>query len=336
MKKCKLTILDQVNIKFSDVDASCRRDIVEALKLMVPYARHTPMFKMGRWDGKVAFATVGGASYLNLLGDILPVLERHGYDLSAMEIDDRRVNPVFDFPVIDDEFFADTVWPEGHPMVGEPIMMRDHQVTAVNTFTSDLQSIQEIATGAGKTIICAALSRMIEPYGRSLIIVPGKDLVRQTFRDYENIGLDTGRYYGDFKEPDRTHTIATWQSLSAAMKNNPDMVDTILDNTQSVIIDECFAKGTPVLTPTGYVPIEQLQSGDEVINYCEIEKVFKADTVVKLHTNISTEPMYELLTDTGATIHVTGNHKFLTTRGWIRVDEISESDEIINHEGNIV
>ena len=238
MKQFTLTILDQVNVKFTDLDPACRRDIVETLKFMVPYARHTPQFKLGRWDGKVGFATVGGGTYLNLLDRVVPVLIKHGYSLDNMIIDDRRVNPKFTFEEIDDEFLADTIWPAGHPFEGEPVMLREHQVDAINRYLNNLQSLQEIATGAGKTMICAALSRIVEPYGRSLIIVPGKDLVRQTYKDYINVGLDTGRYYGDFKEPSNQHTIATWQSMTALSKNNPEVLEEILSGCNCVIIDE--------------------------------------------------------------------------------------------------
>jgi len=121
MKTCKLIILDQVNIKFEGLDPTTRRHLVDKMKIMVPYARHTPQFKMGRWDGKVPFATVGGGSYLNLLDEILPVLVANDYDIGSMEIEDRRIQPSFNFTEITDEFFADTLWPKGHPNEDEPI-----------------------------------------------------------------------------------------------------------------------------------------------------------------------------------------------------------------------
>lgn len=61
-----------------------------------------------------------------------------------------------------------------------------------------------IATGAGKTLITAALSERVEKYGRSIVIVPNKDLVKQTFDDYKNLGLDVGVYYSD-KKKHRAH-----------------------------------------------------------------------------------------------------------------------------------
>ena len=70
----------------------------------------------------------------------------------------------------------------------------------INNFINEPQSIQEIATGAGKTLMTAAMSNLVEPYGRSIVIVPNKSLVTQTEEDYVNLGLDVGVYYGDRKE----------------------------------------------------------------------------------------------------------------------------------------
>ena len=64
----------------------------------------------------------------------------------------------------------------------------------------------------------AALSKSVERYGRSIVIVPNKSLVTQTEADYVNLGLDVGVYFGDRKEYNRTHTICTWQSLNNMMK----------------------------------------------------------------------------------------------------------------------
>jgi hypothetical protein len=190
------------------------------------------------------------------------------------------------------------------------------------------------------TITTATLSQLCEPYGRSMIIVPSKDLVLQTEEDYKNVGLDVGVYYGDRKEINRTHTICTWQSLDALDKKNPDQsilsLAELIDGVTAVIVDECFDGGARVLTADrGYIPIKDIESGDTLINYSEETKEFKVDTVVKQHRNITksnNEKMYELEFDNGAIIKVTGNHKFLTTVGWIRADELTEMHCVINKE----
>ena len=58
-------------------------------------------------------------------------------------------------------------------------MLRDYQVEAINNFLNTPQSLQEIATGAGKTITTATLSHIAEAHGRTLVIVPNKSLVTQ-------------------------------------------------------------------------------------------------------------------------------------------------------------
>ena len=39
MAKTTLHIIDEVNIKFTDLDPACRRKMVQSLEFMLPYAR---------------------------------------------------------------------------------------------------------------------------------------------------------------------------------------------------------------------------------------------------------------------------------------------------------
>lgn len=213
--KCTLEIRDEVNIKFIGLDVHTRRKISDKLKFFLPQATHMPAYKLGRWDGCVRFCDIGGRSYLHLLDRILPTITDAGYDI---EIDDKRHPWKFDFSEIGADLFEGKTWPKGHRFEGDPIVLRDYQIEIINKFITDPQCIQQIATGAGKTLITAALSYLCEPYGRTIVIVPNKDLVVQTEEDYINLGLDVGVYYGDRKDYDKTHTICTWQSLSILEK----------------------------------------------------------------------------------------------------------------------
>ena len=114
------------------------------------------------------------------------------------------------------------------------------------------QSLQEIATGAGKTLITAALSASIEHYGRSIVIVPNTSLVTQTEADYVNLGLDVGVYYGGRKEYDKTHTICTWQSLGNMLKKTKaDEAEVpfqdFIEGVVCVIVDEVHQAKADVL-----------------------------------------------------------------------------------------
>jgi superfamily II DNA or RNA helicase len=262
MPECTLEIRDEVNVKFVGLDPATRRKLSDAVKFFLPYAYHMPAYKLGRWDGCVRFCDVGGRTYLNLLDKLLPIVQKEGY---TIKIDDKRQTWNFAFQPIEQTMYEDTAWPKGHPAEGEPIILRDYQVEVINNFLNNPQSLQEIATGAGKTLITAALSNLCEQYGRSIVIVPNKDLVVQTEKDYKNLGLDVGVLYGDRKEYDKTHTICTWQSLSVLEKKTKAHeaeidLDVFLDNVVCIMVDEVHKAKADVLKnllsgPFGSVPI---------------------------------------------------------------------------------
>ena len=234
--QARLIIRDEVNVKIEGLDLSDRTALVKKFKYEIPGARYQPSVRLGRWDGKVAFFQLGGSSYINLLPEILSYLDSKGYDI---DVEDLRDYPTqFEFTQFTEDTFSDQTWPVGHPQAGQPIRFRDYQVEIINNFLTNPQSIQEIATGAGKTIMTAALSKSVEQYGRSIVIVPNKSLVTQTEADYKNLGLDVGVYFGDRKEFGRTHTICTWQSLNVLLKNTQAGVGdyTIGDFVEDVVL----------------------------------------------------------------------------------------------------
>jgi superfamily II DNA or RNA helicase len=184
-----------------------------------------------------------------MLDEILPIIEAEGYYIN---LEDNRPPLNLQFKEIDQNYLADKNWPMGHPAQGQPIILRDYQIEVINKFLHAPQSIQEIATGAGKTIITATLSKLCEPYGRTVVIVPNKSLVTQTEEDYKNIGVDVGVYYGDRKQLNRTHTICTWQSLNNLMKASKDGVATttmeeFAESVACVMVDEVHMAKADVL-----------------------------------------------------------------------------------------
>lgn len=249
MATCKVTILDEVNVKISNLDLDTRKALVKKFKYEDPSARFRPSYRLGRWDGAISFFGLGGTTYLSMLGQVLEILESKNY---YIEVEDLRTSPVLEFPEIDEDFWGDTCWPKGHVHEGKPIRMRDYQCEVVNNFLKNPQSLQEVATGAGKTIITATLSKICEKYGRTIIIVPNKSLVEQTEEDFINCGLDVGVYYGDRKNLNKTHTICTWQSLNILEKKHQDntalmSLAEFLDGVSTVIVDEVHMAKAEVL-----------------------------------------------------------------------------------------
>ena len=252
MASCKLIIEDEVNIKLEGLEVDVRRKLANALKFEVPYARYMPQYKLGRWDGKVAFFGIGGSGYVNHLNIVSEVLQKN--NVQIVDIEDRRHPVKLDFQHVTENYWKDqgVVWPKGHPAEGEDIILRDYQVEAVNNFLDNPQSLQQIATGAGKTITTATLSHLAEPYGRSLVIVPNKSLVEQTEEDYINCGLDVGVYFGDRKQLGKTHTICTWQSLNILDKKHKDgsavlSLAEFLEGVSTIIVDEVHQAKAEVL-----------------------------------------------------------------------------------------
>ena len=252
MASCRLIIEDEVNIKLEGLDVDIRRKLANALKFEVPYAKHMPQYKLGRWDGKVAFFGIGGSGYVNHLDVVCDILQKNNVEI--VDIQDNRHPITLSFTPVTERYWADQgiKWPKGHPAEGEDIMLRDYQVEAINNFLANPQSLQQIATGAGKTITTATLSHMVEPYGRSLVIVPNKSLVEQTEEDYINCGLDVGVYFGDRKNLGKTHTICTWQSLNILDKKHKDgsavlSLAEFLEGVSAVIVDEVHQAKAEVL-----------------------------------------------------------------------------------------
>jgi superfamily II DNA or RNA helicase len=239
--QAKLLIKDEVNVKIEGLELGTRTALVKKFKYEIPGARYQPSVRLGRWDGKVAFFQLGGSTYINLLPEILAYLDDQGYDIEVEDL--REYRTTFEFKEVTETSYSHINWPKGHPRAETPMELRDYQPEIINRFFANPQCVQEVATGAGKTVITAALADGISPYGRSIVIVPNKSLVTQTETDFVNMELDVGVYFGDRKEFNRTHTICTWQSLNNLLKQTKEgdadiTIGEFLEGVVAVIVDE--------------------------------------------------------------------------------------------------
>lgn len=309
MSSCKIVIKDEVNAKIENLDLDTRKALVKKFKYEDPTARFRPSYKLGRWDGAVSFFGLGGTTYLYMLPQVLEYLENKNY---YIEVDDLRTSPALEFEKVEDTFWGDQTWPDGHRFAGEKIRLRDDQVEVVNVFLENPQCIQEIATGFGKTIITATLSKICEKYGRTITIVPNKSLVEQTEEDFINCQLDVGVYYGDRKDIGKTHTICTWQSLNLIEKYFQDGKSTMsitdfFEGVNTIIVDEVHMAKADVLKKiltqyipnapirwglTGTVPkeaIDQLNikvSLGEVVNQVKAHELQEKGVLSNCHVNV--------------------------------------------------
>jgi len=235
MATCKLTILDNANCVLTGLQPNHMDYLYEEYSEFAPGYRFNPKFKLGSWDGKLRYFRKTGATFVNLLPDIIPRVVGLKYKI---DVDDKRP-PALDITVdpIDKDFFSHIT----NPDTGEPWEFRDYQVELVNTLIAAGCGVGVAGTGAGKTSMTAALAQAYELSNglRSIIIVPDKTLTRQTFDDYEFFGLDVGEYSGTTKDTNHTHIVSTWQAL----QHNPMVVR----DFDVIIVDECHgARGTVI------------------------------------------------------------------------------------------
>jgi superfamily II DNA or RNA helicase len=248
---CVIEIQDYKNMKLKNLSPTTRRKCVERLKFKDPKARYMSSVKLGRWDGSFSYCSIGGQTYINFLSILYPIIEADGYDF---KVDDLRKIENMYFPKIDKFLFSDTIWPETHRLSGQKVELMDHQVLAVNSLLENMSASIEAATSAGKSLICASLAKMAETYGRTITVVPNRDLVDQTYNDFIMLGLDAGKLYYGQKDLSNKHIICTWQSLNNIVKGKKNEIilsaedlDTLLDGVVMTIQDELHLATSQVL-----------------------------------------------------------------------------------------
>ena len=98
-----------------------------------------------------------------------------------------------------------------------------------------------------------------------------------------------------------------------------------LPNFTTVIIDECFVKGTKILTRFGYENIENIKEGDIVANATGYGKVYKT-------IKNTTDRLFTFKLQNGRNLTCTGNHPLLTTKGWVRAEAVDNSTLLVSYD----
>lgn len=99
-----------------------------------------------------------------------------------------------------------------------------------------------------------------------------------------------------------------------------------------IICEECFVKGTPVLTSTGYKPIEEIKIGEYVYSYnhgkhkIELKKVLRSFSQPLYNRKVVT-----ITTESGKTIVCTDNHKIFNVESntYTRADSLHLGNSVL-------
>jgi hypothetical protein len=313
LKTVTVKLLDEVNVAIMGLKPQELKTLSDTFAVYAKNYVFHPLYKLKKWDGKIRYFSAAGATYYNLLPEILPMLKAMGYTVNYI---DKRAYHNISIPKIDETYFQD--W---------GVVLGEHQVTGINMVVEQGNGMLIAGTGAGKSIMTAALCDLYDRFCgfKVVVIVPNIDLIDQTAQEIRNFDIEVGTYSGTRKSLDENIIVSTWQSI----QNNP----VIMSQFQVVIVDECFDGDTKILMKDGWKCIKDIVPGDIVMNYSESGGVFKEDEVVEVYHNLVTsysEDMFLLEFDNDIQIRVTGNHKFLTkNRGWVRADELDELDELV-------
>lgn len=150
-----------------------------------------------------------------MVGAVSKAAERAGL---AVELKDSRVRPSL---VCD----PDLAW------------LYDYQAAAVQRVLDKTRGILWMPTGAGKTEVAVGLSQAVE--GRWLFLTHRKGLMGQAADRYElRTGEVAGRI-GEGKWTEERFTVATFQSVSKALKARKPEALRLLESVDGIIVDEC-------------------------------------------------------------------------------------------------
>lgn len=247
VKTCQIVIEDEITARIVGLDEETKNDLDRRLAIFVPSAVFSQRYRLGLWDGRIHFFRKGsGRTSFLLLEDVLEFLLERGWTAT---VEDRRPPLDIEIPDFHDHTFADAgiVWPEWHEKAGEPVVLRDYQVEAVRTLSRCSAGVLEFATGSGKTLIIASLAWMVAPQARVLVIEPNRNLVDQTRRYLDVLGLDSGAVYEGCHEVDRRVAVSTWQTMHAMARRGSPELERLVDGVGAVIVDEVHTARATVL-----------------------------------------------------------------------------------------
>ena len=144
MKKAVITVHDEVWAVISGLEPPDLQYLINKFALHVDGYMWMPLYKLGRWDGKVKFVSDSGKVYQRLLPEICTIIEGWGYDIN---LNDHRLPVNQIVGRVDKDWFL-----RKQPEMKLKVELRPYQVDAVNACLDNQSGFVEAATGAGKCV----------------------------------------------------------------------------------------------------------------------------------------------------------------------------------------
>lgn len=167
-----------------------------------------------------------------------------------------------------------------------------------------------LGTGTGKSIIELEWARCVSQHTKSPVLVLAPLAVgKQTVNvEVPKFGISGVQYHEDGDSIQSPIVVTNYERLDRFDPND----------FSGVVLDECFAKGTEIDTPSGKKRIENIRKGDYILNCAGIDKV--SDT----HRR---EVSYAALVKVGDSSFISSpNHPVFTQRGWVGAQHLRAGD----------
>ena len=290
-----------------------------------------PLVKRKIWDGYVYFCK-NNFIPIGLWSEVIKLGETYSFPVEIEGLE-RIIDVDFDeadFRKWVEEFFSD------HPKY----KARDYQIDSAAAILKNRLCTAEIATSAGKTLITFLVYGYLKKIGKlrkMLVIVPNTTLVMQMKDDWEDYNNDKmvlkiRQVYGGAKDndPDCDVVVGTFQSLCKKELDYFKGIDV-------VFADECLHPSSSInMGDSTQKMISNVKIGDFVETVNQLTGEIQIREVDYVYENLSDEEMYEIETEDGRILKLTGNHKvLLIDKSWKRVDELNEHDEVFEiHKKN--
>lgn len=186
--------------------------------------QHMPKYKAHMWDGFVSLLEKDTFP-TGLVNVVMEALEEvaEEYEYAVIFVDDKLRYPNTFMPELDENYLSE-------------IILRDYQLETIRRLVSGKRGIAHLATNSGKTVIIAALCKIIN--GGSIVLTHKKELLYQTSEVIHKLtGLSIGLVGDGHFDLDQHITVAMVQTLAHQLDS--DIFINHKDTFTTLIIDEC-------------------------------------------------------------------------------------------------
>lgn len=199
----------------------------------------------------------------------------------------------------------------------------DYQELAVAKMIEGKNGILQAPTGSGKTNVAIGVIKALGL--KALWLTHTHDLLNQSY-DRAKLYIDEsllGKITEGKVNIGKGMTVATIQTMAKLdLERYRDLWDV-------VIVDECFPKGTKIITAYGSKPIEKVKQGDIVLTFNEQTSQLEYKRVEELQIRERKNNLLKINFSNCKSVSCTENHPFYTKRGWIKGGELNDNDEVL-------